>query len=126
MRSLFLALLACLLVTGGNARAQSTVTVKWVGVGVILSTDGKYVIKRLVPSGPALESGMKVNDRIVRVDGTSVEGMAMAQVLGLLHGEEGTLAKIIVARPGAATPLAFAVMREPIHVEVKAKDSSPD
>jgi carboxyl-terminal processing protease len=122
MRATSILSLTCLLVTLGIANAQNEApkTFNLVGIGAVVGEkDGTPVIHELLPNNPAVTSGLKANDKIVQIDDQKVEGLNLAQVVGLIRGQQGTVVKITVQRAGESSPLTFAVMREPVKIPVK-------
>lgn len=70
------------------------------GIGVVLqeSIDGVQITK-LIEGGPAAKSGqLKVNDRIISIDGISVVDMPFDKVLDVIRGEEGSTIQLVVKR----------------------------
>jgi carboxyl-terminal processing protease len=55
-----------------------------------------------VPEGPARRAGLRVDDRIVAIDGTAVAGRPAAQVVGELRGAVGSRVRLTVERAGGA------------------------
>ena len=60
---------------------------------------------------------MKVNDRIIQVDNHNVKGLNASHLFDLLRGAPDTPVKVIVNRPGSSMPVAFNLIRKPIHVD---------
>jgi len=70
-----------------------------VGITVGLAEDGRgVVIQQITAGGPAEEAGAQTGDIIVKVDGTSVIGMALSDSKKLIQGEAGTTAKLNILR----------------------------
>jgi len=124
MRKLFLVAIFCLLNAEGAALALDPNAPSWVGIGVVVTeVHDNFVISEVFPNGPAANAGIQVNDRILEVGGTKVEGMNIDQVLGLLRGELGSMVKVTVDRPKASLPLSFSIRRKPLHAETKPPSS---
>jgi hypothetical protein len=66
-----------------------------VGVTLVLDDEGEWEIGAAV-SG--LAPDVQVGDRLVSVDGTSVAGIVLGDVLGLLAGEPGTAHHLVLRR----------------------------
>ncbi len=87
------------------------------GVGLeVVHRDGFITVSAPIPATPAARAGMRPGDRIVEVDGQSVEGWVPDQAVGLLRGEPGTSVRIGVSRPGVERTITFEVARAVIQV----------
>jgi carboxyl-terminal processing protease len=63
----------------------------FVGIGAILDLkDGRLVIVRVLRDSPAEGAGVTAGDEILTVDGISVAGMAVNEVVPKVRGPEGT------------------------------------
>jgi carboxyl-terminal processing protease len=58
------------------------------GLGLVRQ-DGSIVVATVVPAGPGEVAGMRVGDRLLAVDGSSLRGMGVRRVTGLLSGASG-------------------------------------
>ncbi|MGN1116325.1 MAG: S41 family peptidase [Candidatus Ornithomonoglobus sp.] len=81
---------------------NNTLNKTFYGLGITMQQDGEYVtIAGFVEENSLAEqSGFKVGDRIVKVDGISVIGLSMTEVRDLIVGEIGTTVPITVLRDG--------------------------
>jgi carboxyl-terminal processing protease len=63
----------------------------FVGIGAVLDLkDGKLIIVRVLRDSPAEGAGVTAGDEIVTVDGVSVTGMTVNEVVPKVRGPEGT------------------------------------
>ena len=86
------------------------------GVGLeVDDRDGHLTIVAPIPGTPGARAGLRPGDRIVQVDGISVEGWLIDQAVDLLRGEPGTTVTMGVRRPGMDPVMSFDVTREVIH-----------
>jgi C-terminal processing protease CtpA/Prc len=68
---------------------------------------------------PAARGGLRAGDRLLEVDGRSLEGLSAQEVQKLLSGEVGSTAKLEVLRDGARQEVA--IEREPYATKGAAK-----
>ncbi len=87
------------------------------GVGLeVIDRDGYITIVAPIPGTPGARAGLRPGDRIVEVDGRSLDGWVTDQAVDLLRGEPGTTVQVGIRRPGAEAVITFEVERELIHV----------
>ena len=87
------------------------------GVGLeVIDRDGYITIVAPIPGTPGARAGLRPGDRIVEVDGRSLDGWVTDQAVDLLRGEPGTTVQVGIRRPGAEAVITFEVTRELIHV----------
>ena len=87
------------------------------GVGLeVVDRDGYITIVAPIPGTPGARAGLRPGDRIVEVDGESLDGWVTDQAVDLLRGEPGTTVEMGIRRPGAEAVISFEVTRELIHV----------
>lgn len=90
---------------------------RWTGVGLWTGRrrDGLIEVDRVQPDSPAARAGLRAGDRLLSVDGQSVSGLAVADVVALLRGEAGTPVVLGLSRDG--TDLTETVRRERLRAE---------
>lgn len=87
------------------------------GIGALVSQNrltGEITIVRPFKDGPAYKAGMLKDDVIVSVDGISVDGMDLNEVVTYMKGEPQTTVKIVVKRDGKEIELV--ITRDKIEV----------
>jgi carboxyl-terminal processing protease len=84
----------------------------FVGIGCRLSTNplGAEAVS-VFDNGPALKAGLKTGDVITGVNGASVVGFEIDDVVKKIRGEEGTIVKLKVLRGAKLQPVVLAVTR---------------
>lgn len=96
-----------------------TMSNSYVGVGITVQqrTDGKGMdVISVTAGGPAEAAGVLAGDRIVAVDGTSIEGVESGEITGLIRGEEDT--KVVLTAVRGEQRLDITVERRRIDTEV--------
>jgi carboxyl-terminal processing protease len=87
------------------------------GIGSLIRPSGKYIMIAEPYEGfPADKAGLRAGDKILEIDGSSVEGADIAEVSERLKGVPGTEIKIAVERMGEEAPLKFTLVRETISI----------
>jgi carboxyl-terminal processing protease len=101
-----------------NQQFQQDITGNFGGIGAELGTDanGNIVIISPLKGTPAASAGLKSNDQVVGVDGTSTEGMTVDQVVNLIRGPIGTTVTLNILRSGWSAPKDFKITRGNINV----------
>jgi carboxyl-terminal processing protease len=78
---------------------QATTEGDFEGVGVILTQEGANVkVVQPIETGPAEKAGLKIDDIMTRVEGASVVGQDLNEVVRRIKGKPGTRAHITVLR----------------------------
>ena len=71
------------------------------GIGAVLTANtdsGQVQILSVYKDSPADKAGMKADDILVSVDGKSISGQTLSEVVSQIKGEEGTQVKLEVSR----------------------------
>ncbi len=88
------------------------------GIGVeITGGEDEVLVLRVIKDSPAQRVGMLPGDRIVKVDGESVLGLAVDEVARLLRGPGGTEVEAGIQRVGEAELLSLTIIRGDIERE---------
>lgn len=82
------------------------------GVGLeIRDRDGYATVVAPISGAPGSRAGVRAGDRIVEVDGESVEGWSTDEVADVLRGKPGTDVEMAVRRTGIDQPIVFELTR---------------
>mgnify|MGYP000882046084 CR=1 FL=1 len=88
----------------------------FVGLGVELrAQNGGLAIVAVITGSPAEEAGIRVNDRILSIDGQATDSLTTDQAANLLQGPDGSTAVLSLAAPGQS-PRQVNVRRRVVEV----------
>jgi carboxyl-terminal processing protease len=97
------------------------------GIGAqIREEDGKIVIEAPIKGSPAEKAGLKPNDKILKVDGKSLEGMSVSEAVTYIRGKKDTKAELVIERPGVSEPMNITVIRDKIPLETVYYEMLPE
>lgn len=84
----------------------------FVGVGARLLPDplGAKVMS-VFADGPAFQAGVKEGDIITAVDGKSMSGIPVQDIVDKIRGKEGTIVRLQITRAKVTEPIRFAIKR---------------
>lgn len=90
------------------------------GIGAYVNTndEGYFYIVRPIPDTPASRAGLKPNDLIIAVDGTSIVGWTTDEVVAIVRGPRGEAVTLTVIREGEPAPFDVSIVRDRIQVPV--------
>src|SRR5437870_5105793 len=78
----------------------------------------KRRIARPLSNTPAAHAGIQKGDLITKVDGKTVVGMTVDQVVGMIRGQPNTAVHLTIQRPGKPDPIELRIVREMVEIEV--------
>lgn len=88
------------------------------GIGAeIQERDGNIFIVTPLKGAPAEKAGLQPEDKILSVDGKSLQGMSSTEAVSLIRGEKGTDVKLSILRQGAEQPVDVTITRDTIPIE---------
>ncbi|MEA2676697.1 MAG: carboxyl-terminal processing protease [Chloroflexota bacterium] len=92
-----------------------------VGIGVTLAQrDGLNVVTSVIPGGPARAAGIQTGDVINAVDGESITGLSLDELISRVRGEAGTRVEITLTRPDTGETLELTIVRQELHIPAVA------
>lgn len=87
---------------------MSDASESFVGIGANLGKTGdKVYIESPMEGGPASSVGIKSGDTFLAIDGKSVVGATVEEVVKLLRGPEGTRVNVVIGRSGKELPFTL-------------------
>ena len=93
------------------------------GVGIEITLEYSLVkVVAAIDGTPAQKAGVKSGDYISKVDGKSIAGNSIEEVVKKLRGKAGTKVAITILRKGEKEPIEISLIRQ--NIQVKAVKSS--
>ncbi|MCE5258378.1 MAG: S41 family peptidase [Chloroflexi bacterium] len=88
------------------------------GIGASVTMSGSLVtIAQPMPGSPALKAGIQAGDVILEVDGVSVDGLSLTEVVSKIRGPRGSQVRLLLQRASVDEPLEILVTRDRIEIE---------
>jgi carboxyl-terminal processing protease len=93
------------------------------GIGAeVAQKDGKILIVAPYKDSPAEKAGLRPKDEIVKINGTSTDGLDLYEATTKIRGKKGTTVTLEIEREGMSKPLTVNVKRESIPLETVYSD----
>ncbi len=87
------------------------------GIGAEVSMkDGQVVVVAPIPDTPAEEAGIRSGDVILEVDGESIKGLGVFDVVAKIRGPRGTPVDLLVLHKNASSPTQITIIRGVVKV----------
>lgn len=97
--------------------ANDSLNMSVVGIGVTVGEDGdQIVVLSVLPGSPASAAGVHAGDVFISVDGQSVQGQTIDQVVGQVRGDAGTRVQISFDRPSTGATVDVTIVRAELHI----------
>ena len=97
---------------------QTVTSGEFGGLGIeVTMEDGLIKVISPLIDAPAIKSGIKSGDYIVKVDSHAVQGIDLRQAVALMRGKIGEPVTLTVLRKGEKKPLVFKLVRENIQIK---------
>ena len=103
---------------GEDDDVEMLATGRYTGFGITVERlDGTLVIANVRAGLPAQRAGLRIGDRLLRIDSARVDTIAPGNLRPYTRGEVGSVAAVYVMRDGRADTLRFDVQRSQVNVE---------
>jgi carboxyl-terminal processing protease len=103
-----------------NTQFQQTLTGDFGGIGAELDVNSQdiIIVVEPLPGTPAATAGLKPNDEIVAINGSSTQTMSVDDAVNMIRGPIGSVVTLSIFRPGAGwtAPRDFKITRADINV----------
>lgn len=99
-------------------RLQLDGSFEGIGAYVELNEDGYLVIVRPMEDQPADRAGIKSGDLITHVDGESILGKSLDEIIAAVKGPKGTEVTLTISRESESEPFDIVVVRDLIEIPV--------
>lgn len=106
------------------ARMREDLQGSFEGIGAFVreNEEGLTEIVRPMDGQPAALAGLRAGDVVVAVNGESVIGQTLDEVIAQIRGPQGSEVTLSVRRVGEAEPLEFTVQRQLIEIPIIESD----
>jgi len=90
------------------------------GLGIVISKEKNNYVTVVAPleDTPGSRAGILAGDRILKIDGKSIENMSQTETIRNLRGEPGTVVVITIMRPSTGETKDYTLTRAVINVEM--------
>ena len=100
-------------------RFQEELSGSFEGIGAYVDTQGGLpIIVAPIEGSPAEKAGIRAGDTILRVGGTSTEGLTLDEVVSRIKGPKGTQVKLQVRHTGEESPVDLTITRAEVTVPI--------
>ena len=105
---------------------QADTNGKFAGIGIeVVPENGFLKVISRMDNTPASKAGIKAGDIITRLNGKSVQGLSLVNMINEMRGPSKTKVALTIAREGVDHPLEISMRREVIHIQVVKQRMEP-
>lgn len=81
----------------------------FIGLGATIGLNDKQeaIIVEIIENSPASRSNLKVNDKILSIDGKDVKGKSTSEIVSMIKGDKPKNVSMMVEREGEQVPIKF-------------------
>lgn len=96
------------------------------GVGLeVAERDGRIAVVTPIDGSPAARAGLRSGDILLEIDGRTVAGGRLDEIIDRMRGFVGSSVQLTVERSGEAEPLQFALERSEVQVRTVRAEALP-
>ncbi|TSC59181.1 MAG: carboxyl-terminal processing protease [Candidatus Peregrinibacteria bacterium Greene0416_19] len=100
-----------------NTNFRQSLNGKLQGIGAeLVERDGLIIVVSPLKGSPAEKAGLAPDDIILEVDGTTVQGLTLTQVVDLIRGPKGTKVVLNVFRKNEGRERTLVIVRDEIRI----------
>ena len=94
-------------------------TGKFEGIGAVITVDENDQLEVVAPiaGSPAAEAGIKPGDVLLEVDGVSISGMGLYEVILMVRGPKGTSVSLLVLHENETEPVEIIIVRDEVEIQ---------
>lgn len=97
---------------------NETISSSFQGIGAeIQERNGFITVVSPIKNSPAEKAGLLPNDRIMAVDGKSIQGKSASEAVLLIRGEKGSEVTLTIQRGENSEPMEVKIVRDEIPIE---------
>ena len=88
------------------------------GIGAEVGVrNGSIIIISPMPDAPAEAAGIRAGDLILEVDGQSIRGLSLLEVVQLIRGDKGTKVTLLLRHLNSSEPISIEIERDVINLK---------
>ena len=99
------------------ARIQEEREQHYEGIGAFVAIRDGRIVQTPMRNSPAEQAGMRAGDVILEVDGVTVEGKSLQEVVGMVRGTAGSEVVLLIDRDGSNAPFELTVRRGEVVID---------
>lgn len=89
------------------------------GIGAELDVkEGRVYVKKPIKNSPAIRTGIKAGDIILKVDDHLIQGLDIIEVVKKIRGPRGTKVKLTIKRDESPEPIDIEIVRDTVPITI--------
>ncbi|CAD2075495.1 S41 family peptidase [Phocicoccus pinnipedialis] len=109
-----------------TAKFEESITGEFEGIGTeIMQENNVIVVSSPIKGSPAEAAGIQTGDKIVKVNGKSIEGVSTSEAAAMIRGKKGTEVTLTIIR-GSDKPFDIMIKRDKIHIDSVTYENKDD